>query len=298
MRFDYHRPSSVAEAIELLGTGEGRRPLTFGSDLLVWAKEGVKRPEAVIDLTGVDGLDRIEPAGDHLRLGACAPLGAVGRDEKVRGRFPALAEAIESMGSIQLREGASLGGNVCTASPAGDSAPPLLCYDATMIAAGPGGERRLPAESFYTGPGDTALWADELLVGVELPWPREGAVGCYLKGARRIAVDLALVSVAAVAWADASTPSGLTLRIALGAVAPTPIRAAATESLVAERGLPAEPHDDLGRAIAATARESAHPIDDIRATAAYRTTLVGELAARACVRLSRQLSHTSENRRG
>ncbi len=291
VRFDYHRPASIAEAVTLLtDSGSTGRPIGYGSDLLVWTKEQVHQPEAVIDLSGIEVLSIIEPTKDGLRVGACVSLGALGRHEIVQDRFPALAQAVGVMGSVQLREGASIGGNVCTASPAGDSGPPLLCYDATMIVVGRKGERRIPAQDFYIAPRRSALSDDEILVAIEIPNPPDGAVGAYLKGARRAAVDLAVVSVGAVAWRDSSTASGFSLRMALGAVAPTPIRAPQAEAWVTERGLARRSDESAKRALADAARESARPIDDVRASAAYRSILVGELAAKASAQLADALA--------
>lgn len=296
MLFDYHRPATLDEALSLLD-GDSSQPIGYGSDLIVWTKERVKKPpQAVIDLTGVKELKRIEEGENTLFLGACLSLGDLQRSQTVNERFPALAQAVGTMGSVQLREGASLGGNICTASPAGDSGPPLLCYDATMIVASTAKERRIPADEFYLGPQKTALTQGEILVGVELPWPPAGARGVYLKGARRAAVDLALVSVAAVAWPEPSAPSGIALRLGLGAVAPTPIRATQVEALCRDEGLDSDPLSESSKKIADATRHSVKPIDDARSSAEYRKSLVGELAARACATLARSLDRRGETR--
>ena len=209
MRFDYERPSTVEQAVALLADRDRRGiPVAFGSDLLVQTKRRAREPGTVVDLTGIDELRALDEQEDGLFLGAALPLGEIGRAPAL-ARFPALRAAVATMGSAQLREGASIGGNVCTASPAGDSGPPLLAYEARMVLAGPGGRRDLAAGEFYLGPGRCAVETTEVLVGLRLPWPRPGSVGTDLKGARRRAVDLALVSVAAVAWPSSEMPSGL-----------------------------------------------------------------------------------------
>jgi carbon-monoxide dehydrogenase medium subunit len=200
-----------------------------------------------------------------------------------------MLNATTTMGSVQLREGASVGGNICTASPAGDTGPPLLCYDAMMVVESARGEREVPAESFFVGPGKTALARDELLVGVKLPWPHHDAVGIYLKGARRAAVDLALVSVAIVAWPAPENTSGVELRMGLGAVAPTPIRALEAEKIVREHGLDNDHRSARSQKLVEAVRAAARPIDDIRSTAAYRLELVGQLAARGASMVEREL---------
>ncbi len=288
MRFGYRRPSTIEYALHLLGEDEDHPlPVAYGSDLLVWTKTQAQAPPGrVIDLTGIDALRRIEANDRGLSLGAAVSLAEVGRHALVQERFHALARAVNVMGSVQLREGASLGGNICTASPAGDTGPPLLVYDARMMVVGPQGRREVAAEDFYIGPGKTVLQANELLVAVILPWPPSGCCGTYLKGARRAAVDLALVAVAATFFPHASTATGLDLRMALGAVAPTPIRVPNAEAYVRERGLSTALDMKMKEEIAAAARSAAKPIDDIRASASYRLELVGTLAARAVENLA------------
>lgn len=297
MRFEYRRPATLSEALALLAEdGSGTQPVAYGSDLLVWAKSGARRAaaERVVDLTGIDELRRVEARDDRVFVGAGVTLADLGRAPEIAARLPALTAAVASMGSVQLREGASLGGNLCTASPAGDTAPPLLCYEAVMKIAGPAGERDLPAERFFVGPGRTALGPGEVLCGVEIPWPGPGAAGVYLKGARRAAVDLALVGVAAVAWRDEEAASGEAMTMALGAVAPTPVRAREAEAAVRALGLGGEAGTPAGQALIAGARAAARPIDDIRATAAYRLELLAQLVVRAAAELRRRLDAARE----
>jgi CO/xanthine dehydrogenase FAD-binding subunit len=300
VRFEYRRPATLSEALALLAeAGPGTQPIAYGSDLLVWAKSAAKRAaaERVVDLTGIDELRRVEAVDGGLFVGSGVTLAELGRAPEIAARFPALAAAVACMGSVQLREGASLGGNLCTASPAGDTAPPLLCYEAVMKIAGPAGDRDLPAERFFVGPGRTALAAGEILRGVEIPDPGPGAAGVYLKGARRAAVDLALVSVAAVAWRDEEAASGVAMTMALGAVAPTPVRARDAEAAVRALGLDGEAGTPAGQALLAGARAAARPIDDIRATAAYRQELLAQLVARAASELRRRLGGARETER-
>jgi CO/xanthine dehydrogenase FAD-binding subunit len=286
VRFHYHRPATLGEALELLaGAGLARRPIAYGSDLLVWTKTGTRRSDDVVDLTGIPDLLRIEEIDGDLVIGAGARLADLGRHPLVRERCPVLAKSVAVMGSVQLREGASLGGNVCTASPAGDTAPALLVSEARMLVTSTKGTRDVATHDFYTGPGTTVVGPGEVLTAVAIPRLPPGAVGTFRKGSRRAAVDLALVSVAGVAFPDAAAPSGVALRLALGAVAPTPVRAVPAEDLVRSAGLPESPDDELGCTFAAATRSAARPIDDVRATAAYRLELVGVLAARVAAEL-------------
>lgn len=285
MRFQYERPTTIDEAVAILADRDLRGvPLAYGSDLLVWAKQGSRQPGAVVDLTGIDELCAVEEREGHLAVGAAVRLAALARHASA-ARFPALRAALGTMGSVQLREGASVGGNVCTASPAGDSGPPLLAYGASFVIAGAARRREVPADELYLGPGRSAVEPGEILVEVRIPWPAPGAVGTYRKGARRKAVDLALVSVALVAWPDPSTPSGLDAAMALGAVAPTPVRAPEAEALIRKEGL-AVPASRIAEA----ARAAARPIDDVRAPAHYRRSLVGTLAAEAAAELGEALA--------
>ena len=177
------------------------------------------------------------------------------------------------MGNEQVRNRATLGGNLCTASPAADSAPALLTLEANVVIRGAAGERRVPIAEFFLGPRKTALHKGELLVGVIIPAPPVGAVGTYVKLSRRKAGDLAIVGVAALAYPH---NGGYSWRLALGAVAPTPIRAPEAEATL-NTG-----HDEAAIEYATKcAFDACCPIDDIRASAEYRKAMVSRIARRA-----------------
>jgi len=175
-----------------------------------------------------------------------------------------------------VRNVATLGGNLCNASPCADSAPVLLCLDAVAWTEGPNGSRKVPLVSFFTGPGSTILVRGEILVGVELPPPAVGTAGSYMKVGRNLGVDLAVVSLAIAGCQSEKNPSRHCLHIALGAVAPTPIRANVAESILAE-----EVDENAIRAAISATVEAISPISDLRGTAEYRTLVVANIAGRA-----------------
>lgn len=284
--FDYVKAKTLEEASAWLAQGDGQvRAFAGGTDLLILIKGGHIRPAQVVDIKGIEGLDTIayDPA-TGLTLGATATMNAIAGHPDVRAHYPLLAEACRSVGTYQIRNRATVGGNLCNASPAADSAPALLCYDAEAAIFGPDGERRLPLAAFLTGPGTTVLGRGELLTGLRLPPPPAGAYGVYHKLGRTKIADLALVGVAVLGYPDAGNASGYGFRIALGAVAPTPIRVPAAEAILAEAV------DEAAIAAAAeAAKQAAHPIDDVRASAAYRRAMVQVLARRGIERVLQEV---------
>jgi carbon-monoxide dehydrogenase medium subunit len=195
-----------------------------------------------------------------------------------------LAEGCGSVASYQLRNRATVGGNLCNASPAADSAPALICYGASVHIHGPDGWRKLPLQEFFLGPGKTALKRGELLTGVTVPPPARGAAGHFLKLGRTPVGDISVMNVAVLGWPDPTAASGSSWRIALGSVAPTVIRAPEAERLLSQDTSP-DGVEAAARAAAAVAR----PIDDIRASAAYRTDMVRVLTRRGVERVMAEL---------
>jgi len=270
-KFEYHEPGTIAEAISLLETyGDEARILAGGTDLIVRFRKGSLEPQHVIDIKKVPGLDYVRSGEQGLEIG---PAATMYDTEKYCSRFPqyqVLAQAIHSVASCQIRNRATVIGNVCNASPAADTLPALVVLGAAVKIAGPGGNREVPLEDFFAGPGKTVLVGGELVTGLVIPPVAAGARGVYLKHSRRRMVDLASVGLAA--FRDSRT-----VRIALGAVAPTVIRAKAAELLLAEEGLSAETIAKAARMVPL----SAAPITDIRASREYRLEMVAVLAKRA-----------------
>ena len=272
--FEYECPDAYEDVYEILTKASADAvPFMGGTDLFVQMRDGVKKPHVLVDLKTLPGLKGIDEVDGGFLIGAATTLNQVGEDERVKEKLPLLCEAIEAIASYQLRNRATIGGNLCNASPAADTAPPLLVLEAVMVIVGPDGERKLPIKDYFKGPGKTALKAGELLKAVFIPVPPEGYLGTYLKLGRNASGDLAIVGVAGLLLPNKDKPSGYEARIALASVAPTPIRVPAAEAVLAEKGL-----NETGiPEAAALAMEAAKPIDDTRATAAYRKAMVRAL---------------------
>ena len=251
---------------------------------MIRIRGGFVRPERVIDLKGLPGMREIRVSDNGwLVIGAACTMNQVGLNPLVREHYGVLAAGCNSVASYQLRNRATLGGNVCNASPAADTAPALLCLEAVVEIFGPGGARRAAIGDFFTGPGRTLLQRGEFLTGIHLPPPTGHAAGAYNKLGRTRIGDISLVSVAVHCHLSENvTPSGgatvrggATWRIAIGAAGPTPLRAADAELSLAHDTSP----DGIARAAELTSSAS-RPIDDIRGSAAYRRAMVRVLARR------------------
>jgi carbon-monoxide dehydrogenase medium subunit len=280
--FDYVVPVDLGEASALLSSVEGRaRALQGGTDLLVRIRAGLVHPKLVVDLKKLPGMQAIDERTDGwLSIGAACTMNQVANSILVQERYNLLAQACNSVASYQLRNRATVGGNCCNGSPAADSAPALYCLGAVAEIYGPGGQRSISIEEFFKGPGRTALGAGELMTAILLPPAAPGACGIFSKLGRTRAGDISTLSVAVYA-ADENGCGGRhsvarrTWRIALGAVGPTPLR-----SVRAEESL-ATDHSTAGiTAAAELAAQSAQPIDDVRASAAYRRAMVQVLTRR------------------
>ena len=274
-RFSYFEPATLAEAVALLGQHAGRaQALAGGTDLLVELKEQLRRADLVVNIKRIPGIDTLSfDARAGLRIGALVTAREIELSEVVLRNYVSLAQAARELGSIQVRNRATIVGNVCRASPSADTLPPLIADAAEVTLHGRKGERRLPLEDFFTGPGKTVLAPDELVTELRLPppVPRTGKV--YIKHGRRKAMELATVGVA-VSLSDSD------LRIVLGAVAPTPIRAKRAEALLRGKKIDAAM---IERAAQAAVEES-RPISNVRASAEYRREMVGVLTRRALQR--------------
>jgi carbon-monoxide dehydrogenase medium subunit len=274
--------------VHLLLEYEGAAKLMMGgTDLLVRIREGTLSPHTLVDVKGLDGMqDLIYDPGRGLGVGAAVTMNQLARNPDVLARYPLLAEAANSVASYQLRNRATVGGNLCNASPCADMAPATLVMEGQLALRQPHDERTVPASSFFVGPGQSILNSDEMMIAVEYPLPPPGSVGRYLKLGRNVSGDLALVSVAVLGYPDEAAPSGYRFRIALGSVAPVPLRVPEAEALLAER---IDGEASL-RLASQAAVEAASPIDDVRASAAYRSAMVHNLALRGLRGVWGQLS--------
>lgn len=275
-RFELVLPQSVEDCVKALAQrGPEAKLLAGGTDLLPQLKNGLLKPGRVIDLSGVERLRAIEPAdGKGMRIGSAVTARTLELDRAVRGGYLSLAESGALVGSVQVRNLATLGGNLCNAAPSADMAPPLLALEAEAVIIGPKGERRVPIAAFFTGVRKTVLAPDELLVELVLPAPGPRSGGNYLRHTPRRELDIAVVGVAS----QLTLANGVCTkaRIALAAVAPVPVRATAAEQAL--EGQAVTP-DRITRA-ADLAVEAAHPISDQRGSADFRRHLVRVLTKR------------------
>lgn len=277
--FDFSAPGTLDEAVALLRRFGARASLfAGGTDLLVEIREQIRQPEHLIDLKRIPGLQTLAfDAGRGLEIGALVKVRDIETSTIVQRHHRGLAQAARELGSIQVRNRATLAGNVCRASPSADTLPPLVADGAVVHMHGPQGARAVPAESFFTGPGKTVLAPEEIVTRFTLPAPAANTGRAYLKHGRRKAMELATVGVAVSLVRQGDKVEDV--RIVLGAVAPTPMRARAAEALL-EGHVPDAPRLD---AAAAAAMAEARPISDVRASAGYRRRMVGVLVRRALV---------------
>lgn len=275
-RFDLNLPRSVDECLKILtDRGSDAKLVAGGTDLLPQLKNGLLKPACVVDLSGVPALRAVRNAnGDGLRLGAAVTARTIELDPHIRATYPALAESGALVGSVQVRNLATVGGNLCNAAPSADMAPPLLALDAEAIIVGPQGERRVPLASFFLGVRRTVLAADELLLGLMVPAPGPGSGGHYLRHTPRRELDIAVVGVASQITLSGGVCQKA--RIALASVAPTPVRATAAEAALV--GQPVTPA--LIERAATLAVDAARPISDQRGSADFRRHLVRVLTHR------------------
>ena len=289
-QFDYAAPQTLKEAVDLLVQARGRAlPLAGGTDLIPQIKKAAKQPSLLVDIKRIPQMSRLEfVPGKGLNLGASVPCGSIVRHPQVREIYPALGQACSQIGSRQVRNRASVGGNICNGAPSGDSLPPLLVYGATAEVTGASGTRQTTLQKLVVGPGRTTLGPSELLVKIVVPVPPAHSTSEYCRLSLREEMDIALVGVAVLLVVEPKTGRCLEARIALGAVAPTPIRVPQAEAVLWDQ----KPTEKLLDTAAALAAAAATPISDIRASAEYRREMVNVLTRRglkACLsRLTRQ----------
>lgn len=275
--FELHQPTTTAQAIDLLVRHGSRASLLAGgTDLLVEIKEAIRAPDIVIDAKCIPGLARLEATPERgLSIGALVTARDIETSTTAELHYRGLWQAAREVGSIQIRNRATVVGNVCRASPSADTIPPLIADGARVRIAGPAGTRDLLLEDFFTGPGRTQLEAGEIVLGIDVPAAPASTGKCYIKHGRRKAMELATVGVAVTLTLEGATCKAV--RIALGAVAPTVIRARNAEAILMGKPIDAAA---IERAAAAAAA-AASPISNVRGSADYRRRMTGELTARA-----------------
>ena len=269
-------PDTLEEAIGFLADHPGAAmPVAGGTDLVIDTRTGRARPEWLVDMSPLRSLAGVDLDGEVLRIGALTRIRAVELDPVLGRRAAALVEAARVLGSVQIRNMATVGGNLCHATPSAEMPPALLVHDGVAGITGPGGERSIPLAELFAGPGRTTLEPGELLTAVRIRVPASAAGSCYLRQTVRWSMDLAGVGVAASVEVEGATVTSA--RVALGAVAPVPLLVGEAAEAVVGTELTAEAAREAG----ARASAACSPISDARGTADYRRQVVAVLVARA-----------------
>jgi CO/xanthine dehydrogenase FAD-binding subunit len=277
--FAYQAPTSLQAAAALLGNRDRRaRAMAGGTDLLVQLRAGRFDLNVIVDIKRIPEANQLayNPV-QGLTLGSAVTCCRVYEDQTIRELYPALVDSASLIGGVAVQGRATIGGNVCNAAPSGDFLPTLMVLEASCRIFGPGGERIVPVEQFFTGPGTNVLVPGELLVSLHIPPPGLNSGARYLRFIPRNEMDIAVVGVGAKVGLSDDLRKIVSARIALGAVAPTPI-------LIREAGdalIGKAPTKESFNKAAAVAQEAACPITDMRGTIAYRRHLVGILVKRA-----------------
>jgi carbon-monoxide dehydrogenase medium subunit len=287
--FDYLAPRSLDEAFSALGNGKQSLLLAGGTDVIVQLREGRRTCDQLIDLKLIPELMTYRTGADgSLEIGAAVPLAELYEDADIRKRFPALVDCASIIGGIAIQSRASLGGNLCNASPAADSSPALMAMDARLVIASKSGRREIAAEEFFAGPGRNTLQPGELLVQVKLPAPAARSGASYPRSLPRNEMDIAVASAGVSIALDGAGNIGAA-RVAIGAVAATPLMVpAAAEAIIGKA-----PNSAAFELAGEAAYAAATPIDDMRGGVAQRKHLCKVLTIRA---LEGALQRLRENR--
>jgi CO/xanthine dehydrogenase FAD-binding subunit len=276
-RVNYAAPSSVDEAVKVLAGASGlAKVLAGGTDLLVQLRSGRIKPDLIVDTKRIPGLIGIREEGNFFIVGAATPGVMLSGHEKLEHAWPGIVEGADLIGSTQIQGRASLAGNLCNASPAADSVPAVIAARATVVIAGPGGRREIPAEAVCTGPGRTSLAKGEFIVEFKIPKPKPHQCDAYLRFIPRTEMDIAVVGCGVNVTLDAGGTC-TDARVVLGAVAPTTVIVEDAAKALIGHKLDAP----TLAALDAAARKACKPITDKRGTIEYRTKIAGVLARRA-----------------
>ena len=276
--FQYLAPHKLDEAAILMAEHAGSAQLLAGgTDLLIFMRDGRKSPDVIIDAKKIPELTRVQLDADQLTIGAAVSCRTIWEHPEIAERFPALTDAATLIGGIQIQGRATFGGNLCNAAPSADTVPPVIVYGAIAHIISARGERDVPVEEICTGPGRTSLAPDEILVSLSIPAPPANSGAAFLRFIPRNEMDIAVANAAARVDLDDSGATFKTARIAIGAVAPTPLFVEA-----AGAALSGKPVNDASISDAAKiARDASTPINDMRGTIEHRKQLVEVLTTRA-----------------
>ena len=275
--FEYFAPRTVREAVEVLSAHPNAKLLAGGTDLLVQMKERARTPDTLVDVRRIPGADELRYDGKTgLTIGAAVTMRQVELMPAAQLHYAGLADGARVVGSFQIRNLATIVGNVCNAAPSADAAPGLIVHGAKVKIAGPGGRRTMLVENFMTGPGRTTLRDGEFVVELNVPVPSARTGSAYMRHTPRGAMDIAMVGVGAAVTLAPRTLACQDARIVLGAVAPKPLRARAAERLLKGQRLT----DERIAKAADKAAEEARPISDVRGSADFRREMVRVLTGR------------------
>jgi aerobic carbon-monoxide dehydrogenase medium subunit len=313
-RFDYLKPKTLSEAFDLLKQhGQKAMLIAGGTDVIVMAKQKKISPDILISLREIPGLDHVHYDG-NLSIGSLVTHREIEKSELIRKQFSALTDAADVLGSIQIRNVATIGGNICTAAPSADMGAPLLALGARLNIKSAKSERTIPIDQFFTGPGETVLDHGEILTGIEIPNPLPNTGSAYWKHQRRQALDLPILGVAVLISLNKAmftcpdllcTTSSIStvlhsleteelvceeIRIALGVAAPTPIRTKKAEDLLRGKTI----SDELLGQVAHAAADEARTRDSLRGEAWYRSDMIKVLVKRMAMRCIERILQPEE----
>jgi len=280
-KFDYFAPQTLPEALELLDKyGQEAKLLAGGTDLIVSLRAREHRPKNLVDIKGVKELHQLSCDDKRgLNVGAAVTINRLLQYDGISRNYPILSEATSTIGDYEIRNRATLAGNICNASPAADSAPALLVLDATVNIASRKGKRTVPIREYFAGVKKTTLANNEMVTSIDVPTPPEGSRGSYLKARRTVGEDLCVVGVGGLVTTSGKT--GKRVRLAYSSVAPTPVRAFEAEKIFEK----AKPVDELLEEAMPIVRKTVSPISDVRGGEEYRANLVEVLTRRLVRRL-------------
>ncbi len=286
--FDYIKPASLPEASRFLAEHNGEaRPILGGTDTFVRMRDGFWKEKYIVDVKGLDGMDGItfDPAAG-LTIGASVNMNRVVASPEVNEHYPVLAEAAHTVASYQLRTRATIVGNICNASPAGDTIGACLVLGGSLQVHGVDGIRQEPLSDFFRGPGQTVLKPGDIATALLLPFPPHGYAAKYIKLGRNAIGDLSIVGVTALGYPDSDTPSGFRFRLALASVAPVPLVPTQAETILAENSIT----ETVIAEAAQSAMDACNPIDDVRGSARYRRLMVRNLTKKAVTEVWEKIS--------
>jgi CO/xanthine dehydrogenase FAD-binding subunit len=259
-QFEYAKPKSLDQALTLLSQTTSYAILSGGTDLVDMLKENVIQPEVVVDIKGLETLNKISFGNNTLQIGAGVTFADLIASDIARSKFPVIVEIAKTVASVGIRNRATVVGNICSAVPCMDSGPLLCAYDAIITVAGPKGKRNIPASEWFVGPRKTSLQTGEIVMSVSLPLPASKYAGCWVKLGRYTGEDLAQVNLMILALGDG------TFRVSFGAVAPVPVRAKKVELLLNGQSITPSLIEKAKQLI----EEEIQPITDVRASKEYR----------------------------